>query len=134
MLKVGVTLTCTTDFCAVSCRIFCSFYKHSSFKKPHKGVVKMHNVNLKCSYIDVSSGGEKRDRVFANLTLSSCLYVLSCGCFLAGFFVWFQVGSLGFSGFGFFSCVFLFAFYFSSVPLFLCFLTSDLAEENQILL
>lgn len=109
MLKVGVTLTCTTDFCAVSCRIFCSFYKHSSFKKPHKGVVKMHNVNLKCSYIGVSSGGGKK-RVFANLTLSSYLYVLSCGCFLAGFFVWFQVGSLGFSGFGFFHVCFCLLF------------------------
>lgn len=42
----------------------------------------MHNVNLKYSYIGVSSGGKRGERAFANLTLQSCLCMLSCGCWL----------------------------------------------------
>lgn len=53
--------------------------------KLHNGVLKMHNVNLKYSYIGVSSGGNKR-RQFLQILLYGLSFAL--WLFLGFFFVY----------------------------------------------
>lgn len=73
--------------------------------KLHNGVLKMHNVNLKYSYIGVSSGGNKR-RQFLQILLYGLSFAL--WLFLGFFFVYVLSGFvLGF----FFIVCFLFGLF-----------------------